>query len=147
MPVLVHLLATLTFSWTASSDQLEFRERGCAYIYQLDGGGFSYEPTPEMSVYQIITTREEFDVSLPENTVMILCSRNTLVPHPADYKVINAGYDLMINSYDNGRSTLTYVDGGVELILNDGEMTEEERSWSDGILAQMQSQIRPRTSD
>lgn len=126
---------------------LEVRERNCAYIYETKDGMFGWESAPDMRVIVIISNYDEFSFPLPDNTVSILCARNTPVPHPADYKVLNAGYDLTIAVYDGRRTELNYEDGAAVFAMAEGQLTEEERDWADDIVEQMQEHVRPRPAD
>lgn len=96
------------------------------------------EPAPivlvDVSVLERTRSHDRFWVNYPDDMRVsaLLCARSDVVPAADDYKVILAGYSLMLTFADQDSRDVTTVldavDDQFRLRVVEGELTEEERA-------------------
>ena len=110
----------------AGADAL--KEFGCGRTLQTAGGQAQPEADAALHVLDQTSASAQFDPGpVPPGTTIksIFCDRSDIVPAPSDYKVVKAGYPLMILARDTtGRTRIAVMelDGGQLKLRSVGEL-------------------------
>jgi hypothetical protein len=125
MPAMV-LAALVVTAAPVSADAL--KEFGCGRTLQTAGGQAQPEADAHLHVLDQTSAGTQFDPGpVPPGTTVksIFCDRSDIVPAPSDYKVVKAGYPLMILARDaTGRTRIAVLelDGGQLKLRSVGEL-------------------------
>jgi hypothetical protein len=107
------ILTALLLSLALPAGAQELAEIRCGKIFQRTGAA-----TPGFAVDKDLRVMEQtaggnFSAgNAPSGTTLksIFCFRSDIVPSPGDYKVVNAGYPLMIYAKDNERLRIAVLE-------------------------------------
>lgn len=107
------ILAALLLSLALPASAQELSEIRCGKVFTRDGAttpGFAVDKDLRVMAQ---TANGGFDAgAAPSGATLksIFCFRSDIVPAPGDYKVVNAGYPLMIYSRDRERLRIAVLE-------------------------------------
>jgi hypothetical protein len=98
----------------------------CAVLHEVTPGQIVSTVLPSLSVEGLAAERAfSLPPEAPPHVQAIQCGRDSLVPGPNDYKVLQAGFPLSLVAGDR-IGMLEAVDGRLRFRMLDGTMTPQE---------------------
>jgi hypothetical protein len=115
----------------------------CSVITRQDNGAPKTTPMDGLKVIELTAREGAFALprGAPKDVQALLCKRQTVVPAPHDYEVLQAGFTLYLTDELARMAALGRVEGKVQLDMLDGALTTAERLQADQRLREFQSAL------
>lgn len=117
----------------------------CSTVIAHPGGGFGYEPRPDLNVRASTARPGPFRLDRPENVIGITCVRETLIPQPLDIEVLQAGFTFNIGDIAHQAEVVIELklrDGRVSWDVIAGTLDRRSRERIDAAVARMNASLQ-----
>ena len=136
--------ASLALVLTAAPAQAQKNEREyCAMILRIEGGKFTHQPDPSLSVVARTAGAGPLDrTDLPDNLTGFACFRRSQIPRVDDVEVLQGGLKLYVATPSPTRiMEIELVENKVAWHMNQGSLTDQETKETEAAVAAMQARL------